>query len=153
LSYGHVMANVRVIRESLPMHILLSLALLAATSEPTSQPASSRKTWLWASGLTIAAVAYVSLGTVTSILCADDKPAPCQAYVVPSSWVPVAGPWIILSSASPGQMVPLIIGGVAEFAGIVMLIVGLTLKEEVKVPIVMPMLGNDRAGLQLSYRF
>jgi hypothetical protein len=140
---------------------MLALVLSLNVVEPSSlesgrlsdRPVAekTRKTWLWATGLSLAVTSYVAIGAVTSALCSDDVPAPCQKHIVPSSWVPLAGPWVVLPTATPRQAVALITGGVAELAGVAMLIAGLILKEDRVV--VAPMASAGRVGVSLRLTY
>jgi hypothetical protein len=146
--------------------LVFSLAMSAdvppsvTASAPATQTVERRKTWLWATGLAIVGAGWLGTGVVTSILCRDTDPAPCQPHVIPTSWLPIVGPWIILPTANgPAQRAILTAVGVLEIGGLAMLILGLVLKERVDVPVaggtlrLLPVASASFAGARASFEF
>ena len=82
---------------------------------------------LWIPGAIVFGASWLLTGTVASALSYDPDYASW-------GWIPLAGPWMMLSVAgSDDEVAGALIGGITQLAGATMLILGLTLRQTVRV--------------------
>jgi hypothetical protein len=115
---------------------------------------------LWIPGLVIFGASWVLTGSL-SVLGADTD---YQAY----GWIPLVGPWMMLGEATnDDETAGALVGGIAQVAGLTMFVLGLTLRQTVRVAVyaldgrdprgpelaldVLPTPGGGRLGLTLSH--
>jgi len=82
---------------------------------------------LWIPGVIVFGVSWILTGTFASALSWD-------ADYASWGWIPLAGPWMMLGVAgSDDEVAGALIGGITQLAGVTMFILGLTLRQTVRV--------------------
>lgn len=84
---------------------------------------------LWIPGVVIFGASWVMTGVLATSLSLNGEYA---GY----SWIPLAGPWLMLSAATnEDEVAGALVGGVTQVAGAVMFVLGLALRQTVRVPV------------------
>ena len=82
---------------------------------------------LWIPGVIVFGASWILTGTFASARSYDPDYASW-------GWIPLAGPWMMLSVAgSDDEVAGALIGGITQLAGVTMFILGLTLRQTVRV--------------------
>lgn len=84
---------------------------------------------LWIPGIIVFGVSWVLTGTMATSLSYD------TAYI-DYSWIPLVGPWLMLSEAgNDDELAGALISGIAQLAGVTMFVLGLALRQSVRVAV------------------
>ncbi|MCZ7680243.1 MAG: hypothetical protein M5U28_16340 [Sandaracinaceae bacterium] len=110
----------------------------APTYAPTYQPQVRQVRYveqqtsikgLWIPGVILLGLSYVLTGTLASNFSLD-------AEYVGYSWIPLVGPWLMLGAADgDDQFAGALVGGIAQAAGLTMFVLGLVLRQSVRVAV------------------
>lgn len=95
---------------------------------------------LWIPGLVVFGASFVLTGTLASSLSyTGDYPA--------YAWIPLIGPWMMLSVpfVNDEEVAGAVLGGVAQAAGLTMFVLGLVMRQSVRVAVYSLDRGNERA--------
>ncbi len=94
---------------------------------------------LWIPGIVLFGVSYVLTGTLASAAVASSD-------YVGYSWIPLVGPWLMLGeAANDEQFAGALVGGIAQAAGLTMFVLGLALRQTVRVAVYSLDESNERA--------
>jgi hypothetical protein len=114
---------------------------------------------LWMSGLSVLAATYVLTGAAGTTLV---MVANARTVTIGESWIPLAGPWIMLADSrgfDSSQIALTVVSGVLQALGCAALIAGLVLDGDARRPTSLaqvwlaPRLGADGAGLSAGGSF
>jgi hypothetical protein len=114
---------------------------------------------LWIPGIIVFGVSFVLTGTLATTFSWNGD-------YVGYSWIPLVGPWIALSTnPNDEEIAGAVLGGIGQAAGLTMFVLGLALRQTVRVPVysfggergpqlafnVRPEMGGGSLGLSLTH--